>query len=63
MAACFIITLALNGYPSFRIFGESFYGDPAQSFRKIFQPIGREKIAVGLVLLFLFASGVGPHLF
>jgi len=63
VALCFIITLALNGYSSFRIFGESFYGDPAQSFRKVFQPILREKVAIGLVLLFLFASGVGPHLF
>jgi formate hydrogenlyase subunit 3/multisubunit Na+/H+ antiporter MnhD subunit len=58
VAVCFIITLALNGYSSFRIFGESFYGDPAKSYRKAFQPLGREKVAVGMVLLFLFASGL-----
>jgi NADH:ubiquinone oxidoreductase subunit 4 (subunit M) len=63
VAICFIITLALNGYSSFRIFGESFYGDPAQSFRKIFQPLRREKLALALILLFLFASGLGPNLF
>jgi NADH:ubiquinone oxidoreductase subunit 2 (subunit N) len=62
VAVCFIITLALNGYSSFRVFGESFYGDPAQSFRSVFQPIIREKVAVGVVLLFLFASGLGPIL-
>jgi NADH:ubiquinone oxidoreductase subunit 4 (subunit M) len=58
VAVCFIITLALNGYSSFRIFGESFYGDPAKSFRKAFQPLMREKVAVVMVLLFLFASGL-----
>jgi formate hydrogenlyase subunit 3/multisubunit Na+/H+ antiporter MnhD subunit len=62
VAACFIITLALNGYSSFRIFGESFYGDPEQSYRRVFQPVMREKIAIVLVLLFLFASGIGPHI-
>jgi NADH-quinone oxidoreductase subunit M len=62
VAACFIITLAFNGYSSFRIFGESFYGDPAKSFRKVFQPLAREKIAIALVLLFLFASGIGPQI-
>jgi len=62
VAACFIVTLALNGYSSFRIFGESFYGDPAKSFRKVFQPLAREKIAIAVVLLFLFASGIGPQL-
>lgn len=61
VAACFIVTLALNGYSSFRIFGESFYGDPAKTFRKVFQPLAREKVAIGLVLLFLFASGIGPQ--
>lgn len=63
VAICFIVTLALNGYSSFRIFGESFYGDPAQSFRTIFQPVFREKLAITLVLLFLFASGIGPQIF
>jgi formate hydrogenlyase subunit 3/multisubunit Na+/H+ antiporter MnhD subunit len=58
VAVCFIITLALNGYSSFRIFGESFYGDPAKSYRKVFQPLAREKVAVAMVLLFLFASGL-----
>jgi NADH:ubiquinone oxidoreductase subunit 4 (subunit M) len=62
VAACFIVTLALNGYSSFRIFGESFYGDPAKTFRKVFQPLAREKIAIAVVLLFLFASGIGPQL-
>lgn len=62
VATCFIITLALNGYSSFRIFGESFYGDPAQSFRRILQPLRREKIAIAMILLFLFASGLGPQL-
>lgn len=61
VAVAFIITLALNGYSSFRIFGESFYGDPAQSYRRVFQPIAREKCAVVMVLLFLFFSGVGPQ--
>ena len=61
VAVCFIITLALNGYSSFRIFGESFYGDPALSYRSILQPIFREKLAIALVLLFLFVSGIGPH--
>jgi hypothetical protein len=58
VAVCFIVTLALNGYSSFRIFGESFYGDPAKSFRKAFQPLVREKVAVVLVLLFLCVSGL-----
>lgn len=62
VATCFIITLALNGYSSFRIFGESFYGDPAQSYRRILQPLRREKIALAMILLFLFASGLGPQL-
>jgi formate hydrogenlyase subunit 3/multisubunit Na+/H+ antiporter MnhD subunit len=61
VAVCFIITLALNGYSSFRIFGESFYGDPVQSFRRVFQPVAREKLAIMMVLLFLFCSGIGPH--
>lgn len=62
VAVSFIITLALNGYSSFRIFGESFYGDPAQSFRKIFQPLRREKLAITMILLFLFLSGMGPQI-
>ncbi len=62
VATCFITTLALNGYSSFRIFGESFYGDPAQSFRKIFQPLRREKLAIAMILMFLFASGLGPQI-
>jgi len=61
VAICFIITLALNGYSSFRIFGESFYGDPAKSYRKVFQPLGREKMAIVMVLVFLLASGIGPQ--
>lgn len=61
VAACFVVTLALNGYSSFRIFGESFYGDPAKSFRRVFQPLAREKIAIVLVLLFLVASGIGQQ--
>jgi len=61
VAVCFIITIALNGYSSFRIFGESFYGDPAKSFRQIFQPLRREKLALAMILLFLFISGVGPQ--
>jgi formate hydrogenlyase subunit 3/multisubunit Na+/H+ antiporter MnhD subunit len=63
VAICFIITLALNGYSSFRIFGESFYGDPAKSYRKVFQPLGREKMAIVMVLVFLLASGVSPQVF
>ena len=62
VAVSFIITLALNGYSSFRIFGESFYGDPAQSFRRILQPLAREKLAIAMILLFLFLSGIGPQL-
>lgn len=62
VAACFVVTLALNGYSSFRIFGESFYGDPAKSFRRAFQPLVREKVAITMVLLFLLASGVGQHI-
>jgi len=54
----FCVTLALNGYSSFRIFGESFYGDSAKSFRKMFQPLVREKIAVSAILIFLFVSGL-----
>lgn len=61
VAICFIITLALNGYSSFRIFGESFYGDPAKSYRRVFQPLGREKMAIVMVLVFLLASGIGPQ--
>lgn len=61
VAVAFIITLALNGYSSFRIFGESFYGDPAQSYRKTFQPLRREKIALVMLLVFLFFSGIGPQ--
>jgi formate hydrogenlyase subunit 3/multisubunit Na+/H+ antiporter MnhD subunit len=61
VAACFVVTLALNGYSSFRIFGESFYGDPAKSFRRVFQPLAREKIAIVMVLLFLVASGIGQQ--
>lgn len=56
IACCFIVTLALNGYSSFRIFGESFYGDPAKSFRAIFQPLRREKMAICAILLFLVAA-------
>lgn len=62
VAACFIVTLALNGYSSFRIFGESFYGDPAKSFRRLFQPLIREKVAIAMVLLFLLASGIGQQI-
>ena len=62
VAVAFIITLALNGYSSFRIFGESFYGDPAQSFRRILQPLAREKLAIAMILLFLFLSGIGPQI-
>lgn len=61
VATAFIVTLALNGYSSFRIFGEAFYGDPAQSYRRILQPLAREKFAIVLVLLFLFVSGIGPQ--
>ena len=61
VAACFVVTLALNGYSSFRIFGESFYGDPAKSFRRVFQPLLREKAAILMVLFFLLASGVGQQ--
>jgi NADH-quinone oxidoreductase subunit M len=61
VAACFVVTLALNGYSSFRIFGESFYGDPAKSYRRVFQPLAREKIAIVMVLLFLVASGIGQQ--
>jgi NADH-quinone oxidoreductase subunit M len=62
VAVAFIFTLALNGYSSFRIFGESFYGSPEQTYRKLFQPLMREKIALSLILLFLFLSGIGPGL-
>jgi formate hydrogenlyase subunit 3/multisubunit Na+/H+ antiporter MnhD subunit len=61
VAACFVVTLALNGYSSFRIFGESFYGDPAKSFRRVFQPLVREKVAIVMVLLFLLATGIGQQ--
>ncbi len=62
VAVAFIITLALNGYSTFRIFGESFYGSPEQSYRKLFQPVMREKVALGIVLVVLFFSGVGTQL-
>lgn len=62
VAVAFIVTLALNGYSSFRIFGESFYGSPEQTYRKLFQPIHREKLALTIVLLFLFFSGIGTQL-
>ena len=62
VAVAFIFTIALNGYSSFRIFGESFYGNPEQTYRKLFQPLMREKIALSLVLLFLFLSGIWPGL-
>lgn len=61
VASAFIVTLALNGYSSFRIFGEAFYGDPAQSYRRILQPLARERFAIVLVLLFLIVSGIGPQ--
>ncbi len=62
VAIAFIVTLALNGYSTFRIFGESFYGNPEQTYRKVFQPVHREKLALAVVLLFLFFSGVGTQL-
>ncbi len=62
VAAAFILTIALNGYSSFRIFGESFYGDPAQTYRVLFQPVTREKLALAVLVSFLFFSGFAPQI-
>ncbi len=62
VAGCFVLALALNGYSCFRIFGDSFYGNPLQIYNKIFQPKPREKIALLILILIVLVNGLGPDL-
>ncbi len=62
VAGCFVFALALNGYSCFRIFGDSFYGNPLQIYNKIFQPKLREKLALIILIFIVLVNGLGPDL-